>query len=69
MLFTDGITESTNKNGEMYGQARLEQALNKYADLPVGKLLDKIINEVIEYQEEQMDDMTLVVIRKSPSNH
>ncbi len=68
LLFTDGITEATDKNGEMYGQAGLENALNQYADLPVGKLLDKIIKEVKAFQEEQSDDMTLVVIRKSPDN-
>ena len=64
LLFTDGITEATNKNGEMFSQVRLEQALNAYADLPVGKLRDKIIEEVTAYQEEQLDDMTLVVIKK-----
>jgi len=64
LLFTDGITEATNENGEMYGQLRLERALNQYADLPVGKLLNKIIQEVKEFQDEQLDDMTLVAIRK-----
>ena len=64
LLFTDGITEARNNNGEMYGQVRLEQALNQYADLPVGKLLNKIIGEVKTFQEEQLDDMTLVVIKK-----
>ena len=64
LLFTDGITEAANAAGEMFSQVRLEQALNKYADLPVGKLRDKIIEEVMNYQEEQLDDMTLVVIKK-----
>jgi sigma-B regulation protein RsbU (phosphoserine phosphatase) len=64
LLFTDGITEATNKNGEMYGQLRLEQALNNYADLPVGKLLDKVMGDVKAFQEEQLDDMTLLVIKK-----
>jgi len=69
LLFTDGITEATNENGEMYGQERLEQALNHYADLPIGKLLEKIVNEVKEFQEEQLDDMTLVVIKKASSKN
>ena len=64
LLFTDGITEAANAAGEMFSQERLAQALNKYADLPVGKLRDKIIEEVTSYQEEQLDDMTLVVIKK-----
>lgn len=65
LLFTDGITEATSAEGQMYGQDRLEQALNRYADLPVEKLLDKILGDVKEFQEEQLDDMTLVVIKKS----
>ena len=64
LLFTDGITEAANAGGEMFSQERLAQALNKYADLPVGKLRDKIIEEVMSFQEEQLDDMTLVVIKK-----
>jgi len=64
LLFTDGLTEATNAAGEMFDQAGLEQALNKYADLPVRKLRDKVIEEVMSYQEKQSDDMTLVVIKK-----
>jgi serine phosphatase RsbU (regulator of sigma subunit) len=67
LLFTDGITESTNKDGEMYGQERLEQALNQFADLPVVKLRDKIVESVKGFQEEQFDDMTLVVLKKTPA--
>lgn len=66
LLFTDGITEATNHNGEMYGQVRLEHALNQFADLPVGKLLDRIIKGVEKFQFEQLDDMTLVVMKKLP---
>ncbi len=64
LLFTDGITEATNANGEMFGQKKLVQVLHKYADLPVRKLRNKIIAKVKAYQEEQVDDMTLVVIKK-----
>ena len=64
LLYTDGITEATNKHGEMFGQIRLEQALDQYADLPINKILEKILNEVNAFQEEQLDDMTLVIIKK-----
>ncbi len=64
LLFTDGITEAVNKAGEMYGQEQLEQVLNKYAHLPVVKMRDKIISDVMAFQEEQNDDITLVVIKK-----
>lgn len=65
VLFTDGITEATNKKGEMFGQARLEQTLDQYADLPVGKIVEKFIQEVEKFQKEQQDDMTIVVIKKN----
>lgn len=66
LLYTDGITEATNKKGKMYGLSRLEQAFDQYADLPINKILNKIIREVTNFQEEQSDDMTLLVIKKLP---
>jgi len=64
LLYTDGITEAMNKKGVMYGQTRLEQTLDQYADLPINKILDKIIREVNNFQEEQSDDMTLLIMKK-----
>jgi len=64
LLFTDGITEANNNSGDMFGQERLKQALHLYADLPVGKLLDNIMRDVKAYSHEQMDDMTLLAIKK-----
>jgi len=64
VLFTDGVTEAMNGEGVLFGQSRLEEALNQYADLPPRRLLDKIFEEVSSFQAEQMDDMTLVVIKK-----
>jgi phosphoserine phosphatase RsbU/P len=66
VLFTDGVTEAMNGAGVLYGQARLEEALNEYADLPPAKILDKIFEEVNSFQKEQLDDMTLVIIKKLP---
>jgi serine phosphatase RsbU (regulator of sigma subunit) len=66
LLYTDGITEATGKNGKMFGQSRLEQTLDQYADLPINRILDKIIREVNMFQDEQSDDMTLLIIKKLP---
>ena len=66
LLFSDGMTEAFNDKDEMFGQERLEQLLNRHADLPVTKIVSKIVEEVQNYQVEQMDDMTLVVLRKIP---
>ncbi len=64
LLFTDGITDAANEQGEMFGQERLENVLHQFADLPVNKILEKILREVNAFQKEQLDDMTLMVIRK-----
>lgn len=65
LLFTDGITEAMDETGEMYGQHRLEHALHHYADLPVKKIIENIVKDVLEFQSEQLDDMTLVIIKKT----
>ncbi|WP_372683185.1 PP2C family protein-serine/threonine phosphatase [Desulfosarcina sp.] len=64
LLFTDGITDATNEHGELFGQERLENALHQFADLTVRKILEKILCEVSTFQKDQMDDMTLMIIRK-----
>lgn len=64
LLFTDGITEAADENGEMFGGERLEELLQEYGDLPVNQIVDKIIACVKEFQNTTADDMTLVVARK-----
>jgi len=64
LLYTDGVTEATSITGEMYGQNRLERSLSQYADLPISRIRDKIIEDVTRFQDVQQDDLTLVVIQK-----
>ena len=64
LLFTDGVTEAANKEGELYGQERLEQALNRYSPLELELILKNIIKEVRDFQEIQNDDITLLLIKK-----
>jgi len=64
LLFTDGITEASSNSGDMFGQERLERALHSYADLPVGKLLDNIMQDVKTFSSGQDDDITLMAIKK-----
>jgi len=64
LLFTDGITEASNAKGEMFGQARVERLLSQYYDLPPKKLLEKVIEEIKSFQQDQLDDMSLIVIKR-----
>jgi serine phosphatase RsbU (regulator of sigma subunit) len=68
LLFTDGITEAANAEGEMFGDERLEAALNEYSDLPVDEIVSKIIGTVMLFKDTITDDMTLVIARKIGQN-
>ncbi len=65
LFFTDGVTECTNAEGEMFGQERLQQVFARSADLPVEKALERILDEVRSYQVDQEDDITLILLKKS----
>jgi serine phosphatase RsbU (regulator of sigma subunit) len=64
LLFTDGVTEATNAQGEMFGQARLERAFEGSASFPARRALEWILGEMQAFHSDQTDDMTLVLVRK-----
>ncbi|OHD71961.1 MAG: hypothetical protein A2W19_02120 [Spirochaetes bacterium RBG_16_49_21] len=64
LLFTDGVTEAGGKNGEMFGQERLERFLQKYANLPTEAIVKNIAKDVVMFHEEQTDDITLMALRR-----
>ncbi len=66
LFFTDGFTECRNKNNEDYTEERLTKLLKKHHKLHTENMLDKIFDEVNAYtsETEQMDDMTLVIIKR-----
>ena len=64
VIFTDGITEAMNDEGEEYGEERLRQAILDHAGQPVTETLDAITSAVEEFSGAiQEDDVTLVVAR------
>jgi serine phosphatase RsbU (regulator of sigma subunit)/predicted enzyme related to lactoylglutathione lyase len=63
-LFTDGITEAFNEDGEEFGEDRLIEALRRYRDRPANAILEAIIEEVRKFSPgEQFDDITLIVAK------
>ena len=67
LFMTDGITEPRNSQGIMYEESGkfLEIVSSIPTDMPIEKVVDTIIQDVIQYsiQEEQDDDITLVAVR------
>jgi sigma-B regulation protein RsbU (phosphoserine phosphatase) len=67
LLFTDGITESRNKENKEFEEEKLVKLLKKNSKLSAPDLVHQIQNEVATFtsETEQMDDQTVVVIKKT----
>ncbi len=65
VLYTDGVTEAANRDGEEFGESRLVEALQKHSHLPLEALLEAVIGAVQQFSSgaEQQDDITLVIAR------
>jgi len=64
VIYTDGVTEAANADGEEFGEDRLLEAIWAYRSMPPGALLRAISAEVQRFSYgEQADDLTLVVVK------
>src|SRR6185436_10356208 len=66
VLYTDGITEAVNPEGELYGEERLHAVIADLpADLTAREVSDRILRELEVFRNgvEPRDDMTLMVLR------
>jgi sigma-B regulation protein RsbU (phosphoserine phosphatase) len=64
ILYTDGVTEAENAEGEQFGEPRLIEMMVAQRHLPVPSLLKTIVATVQEFSDgEQADDITLVLAR------
>jgi phosphoserine phosphatase RsbU/P len=64
VIYTDGVTEAPNSEGEEFGEARLVELIRKNRGLPVNEVLAAIQEGVQEFSPgPQADDITLIVTR------
>jgi sigma-B regulation protein RsbU (phosphoserine phosphatase) len=61
-LYTDGIYEATNPEGDEFGQKRLFEAVRSRIQLPTERLFDEVLAEARNFSgvEEFEDDVCLV---------
>ncbi len=66
VLYTDGITDATNTEGQFFGKERLLDALRKHAGKPAREILDRVLSDVHTWMgdAQQFDDITLMVITR-----
>jgi len=63
VLFTDGVTEACNPEGEEFGELRLLSLLEEHRTLPAGALQEQILAAISEFTGgHRTDDATLLVV-------
>jgi serine phosphatase RsbU (regulator of sigma subunit) len=68
-LYTDGVTEASNEQGEEFGERCLIESLQQHRDLPCQALLTAIVDCVRRFSfQEQSDDITAIVAKFSAAN-
>jgi len=65
LLYTDGISETMNADGDWFGDARLAELAFQHADLSSSDLCDRILGEVKAFAgtAPQHDDMTMLLLK------
>jgi serine phosphatase RsbU (regulator of sigma subunit)/predicted enzyme related to lactoylglutathione lyase len=64
-LYTDGVTEAFNDEGEEFGEQRLIEAVRRNRELSSEELLAAIVDDLQRFSSggEQHDDITLIVAK------
>ncbi|MDJ0984466.1 MAG: SpoIIE family protein phosphatase [Desulfobacterales bacterium] len=65
VIGTDGIRETQNTQGEMFGLNRFRTAIRQHAGKSAEEIKEHIIDDLVKFQGEapQEDDITLVVVK------
>ena len=65
VIYTDGITEAANPNGEEYGNERFAARVLDGIDMPAKKMIDHIRKGVADFTERKFldDDGTLFIVK------
>jgi len=65
LIGTDGIWETQNNAGEMFGTKKITQLLIRHAENSADEIITKLISELDSFRNEapQVDDITLMVIK------
>jgi len=65
LLFTDGVSEAMNAEGEPFGEERVAALLGEHGDLPFEELRERILREIRAFVGDTglQDDLTLVLMK------
>lgn len=65
VVFSDGISEALNADGEEFGEDRLVSCLEANRELAPAALLECVLEKVLGFRAEaaQNDDQTVLILR------
>jgi serine phosphatase RsbU (regulator of sigma subunit) len=65
VLYTDGVTEAMDMDGELFGDSRLRRIVEEHGHLRSAELRERILREVESFvgEADQHDDLTLILIK------
>jgi serine phosphatase RsbU (regulator of sigma subunit) len=66
LLYTDGLTESFNTDGEFFGEERLLEAIKSDHCASASDLLDIVEKSLLNFVQDMppADDLTMLVLRR-----
>jgi protein phosphatase len=66
LLYTDGLTESFDAEGEFYGEDRLLESINLNTCDTASDLLDVVEKSLLNFAKDvpPADDLTMLVLRR-----
>lgn len=64
-LYTDGVTEATDPEGQLFGEKRLKDVLDRGKDKALYELLPMVKNDIDIFVKgaDQFDDITMLSVR------
>jgi len=68
LLYSDGITEAFNPEGELYGNSRVEGVLDRERGRGAAEIVSDILADTNSFVAgaEQADDITCLALRYQP---
>ncbi|MDO5566075.1 MAG: SpoIIE family protein phosphatase, partial [Planctomycetia bacterium] len=66
LVYTDGVTDATNRSGEQFGMDRLKALLTQCVSLPFKQVFPAMIKTLKDFQSDsQTDDTTMLALKRT----